>query len=99
MALYRINGILPPDHLRQAMKEAGVPEEKMWGIREEIRKLEEPPPPPIEPKHRNKKKVTSPPSGPPEISWHGNITLRGHSVDLAELNKRDRKLAAAHDED
>lgn len=98
MELYRKHGVLPPDHLRQSMKEAGVPEDDMWDVREDLRKLEEPAPQPIEPK-KHKKKVVTAPSGPPQINWHGKMTLRGHEINLEELNQRDHKRAAAHDED
>lgn len=98
MELYYNGSVLPPDNLKQAMREAGVPEDEMWGVRENLRKLEEPTSPPIEPKHIHKKKVPAP-NGPPTITWHGKMILRGHKINLAELNQRDHKRAAAHDED
>lgn len=96
MELYR-QGVFPPDNLKQAMKAAGVPEEAMWDIRQDLRKLESPAPP-LEPRKKSKKVAPSLQNGPPETIWQGNLNLRGHVVNLAELNKRDRKLAAAHDD-
>ncbi len=90
--LYK-DGVFPPDNLKQAMLELGVPEEKMWGVREDLSKLETSAPP-TEQKKRRRKKVAST-SKPPEIDWRGNITVRGHSINLATLNARDRRLAAA----
>jgi hypothetical protein len=97
MELYAL-GMLPPDHIKQAMRDSGVPEEEMWDIREDLRKLEEPAHPPIEQKHRKKKKKVVPTSSePPEIKWHGSLVVKGHPIRLEDL--KDHKRAAAHDED
>lgn len=99
MELYR-EGFFPPDNLKRAMCESGVPEEEMWGVRKALIALEQTSPQQPEPKKKHIKKVVLAPSdGPPEIKWHGKMILRGHEVNLAELNQKDHKRAAAHDED
>lgn len=51
MDLYQNSNVMPPLHIKQAMVEAGIPEENFWETRQAIRKLGLVEKPPI---HRRK---------------------------------------------
>lgn len=98
MELYHNNGVHPPDHLKQAMKEAGIPEADMWNVRADLLKLEQTPPVQLQKKQKRQVKKVPIQSGPPEVIWDGTVNFRGHSVNLNKLSVRDWKSAAAHDD-
>ncbi len=52
MDLYQNSNVMPPLHIKQAMVEAGIPEEKFWETRQAIQKLGLVEKPPV---HRRKR--------------------------------------------
>ncbi len=97
--LYTQAGVPVPDNYNKASVEFGIPnnEDALTEVIVEIRDLEEkirntPPP---QKTRKLRKKIVPAPSEPPETSWCGETTIKGHRINLAKLNARDGRLAAA----